>query len=347
MTYIPIKVAQSTIDANVPHFNNNRVNGISVLLMSDCNLNCDFCLERFYESDKGDPNSYTCQIQHQKYNTLPKQLTIDNIIKAQDNVRLVINRLGNGAEKYSFSLLGGELFQDKYKQDVFDQYTKLIASTFDVVNENGGQCRWNLMTNLITKHPQRIIDLASKYSPLVVINASFDFKGRFKSQKVIDLWMKNIQAVKQSGVRYCVIICMSNPNIQAIINDDKDWIDLYNSHPIRLEQFQDVGDSQYKPSTDILTQLYIKLHQCYPKVLNVGKQSQFFASCVSVFPDSISWQCCDHTAMMNKFHQSKRCLACEYFTDCELQDCYLVNDMSTADCHIKRYKEYLSEASRR
>ena len=44
--------------------------------------------------------------------------------------------------------------------------------------------------------------------------------------------------------------------------------------------------------------------------------------------------------MMKRFFEAKQCLSCEYFDDCELQDCYLVYP-DDCDCYIKNFKDWL------
>lgn len=336
---IPIKVAYDNLGTLLPVFRNKQrvTNGISIMVTRDCNLHCDFCLERYYEQFDGEIQSYSDSVFLKSYNCLTNDNSVEIIDKTRENVLEVIRRL-NGAEIYNISILGGELFQDKYKDEIYEAYDRLLGDCISLIKKQGGKYQWALMTNLITKHPERITDLAKKHK--CTINASFDFEGRFKTQKVLDLWLKNIEFVKQSGATYLINTCMSKANIERILADDPLWVDLYNNHVIHLEQYQDVGDDQYSVSSELLTKLYIHLYEHYPKTANVISDQQFFATCISVFPNMISWQCCDHAKMMQQFFEAKQCLSCEYFDDCELQDCYLVYP-DDHDCYIRNFKDYL------
>jgi hypothetical protein len=336
---IPIKIAYDSLGQTLPLFKNKQryVNGISIMVTNDCNLKCDFCLERFYENFDSDIQTYCDGVFLKKYNYLSDSISVDIVNRTKENTLKVIRAL-DGSEYYNMSILGGELFQDKFKSEIYQAYDDLLESCISQIRQQGGKYQWALMTNLITKHPERIIDLAIKHR--CTINASFDFEGRFKTAKTLDLWLKNIETVKRSGASYLINTCMSKANIEHIMDHDPLWVDLYNNHTIHLEQYQDVGDDKYSVSSKLLTDLYIFLYENYPKITNIISEQQFFATCVSVFPNNISWQCCDHFKMMQQFFEMKQCLTCEYFDQCEIQDCYLVfaNDN---DCYIRDFKNYL------
>ena len=336
---IPIKVAYDSLGTNLPIFRTKQkvTNGISIMVTSDCNLKCDFCLERYYDDHQDEVAKFCQDAFFKSYNCITRENSVEIIDKTCENVLEVIRKL-NGAEIYNLSILGGELFQDKYKPEIYEAYDRLLTRCIDQIKKQNGKYQWSLMTNLITKYPQRITDLAIKHK--CTINASFDFEGRFKTQKVLNLWLKNIEFVKKSGASYLINTCMSKANIDHIINNDPLWVELYNNHVIHLEQFQDIGDDEYSVSSELLTKLYIHLYEHYPKVANVLSDQQFFATCISVFPNTISWQCCDHFAMMKRFFEAKQCLSCEYFNNCELQDCYLVYP-DDDQCYIRNFKDYV------
>lgn len=336
---IPIKVAHDSLGTLLPMFRNKSkiTHGISIMITSDCNLKCDFCLERYFDDHQNEIDQLCADNFYKSYNNITRENSVEIINKACENTLEVIRKL-NGAQYYNLSILGGELFQDKYSDAIFQAYDTLLTRCIEQIRAQHGKYQWALMTNLITKHPERIIDLAIKHH--CTINASFDFEGRFKTQKTLDLWLKNIEIVKQSGASYLVNTCMSKANINRILADDPLWVYLYNNHTIHLEQFQDVGNNEYSITSDLLTELYIHLYEKYPTVANVLSDQQFFATCISVFPNTISWQCCDHFAMMKRFFESKQCLSCEYFNNCELQDCYLIYP-DDKQCYIRNFKNYI------
>lgn len=336
---IPIKVAYDSLGTLLPMFRNKSkiTHGISIMITSDCNLKCDFCLERFFDDHQDEIDQYCDDAFYKSYNNITRENTVEIIDKACENTLEVIRRL-DGSPYYNLSILGGELFQDKYKPEIYQAYDRLLTRCIDQIKKQNGKYQWSLMTNLITKHPERITELAKKHR--CTINASFDFEGRFKTQKTLDLWLKNIEFVKQSGATYLINTCMSKANIKRILADDPLWVYLYDNHVIHLEQFQDVGDDEYSVSSELLTRLYIHLYEHYPMVSNVLSNQQFFATCISVFPNTISWQCCDHFAMMKRFFDAKQCLCCEYFDNCELQDCYLIYP-DDHQCYIRNFKDYV------
>lgn len=332
---IPIKAIYSGHNV-LPSFNSNKiVNGVSVLLGKDCNLNCDFCSQRCYDVNSDVIDQYTNAIMANKYNCMPDDISACGVLAAKDNLITVIETLG-GKYQYNVAVLGGEMFQDKFHKNIFDSYNVLFDQASKAALQQGSFINWSLMTNLITKNPQRIVDLAKRYNG--TINASFDFEGRFPSKKVKDLWFKNIEHIKQSGASYIVNICMSRPNIIQILHHNADWIHIYDNHKVRFELFQDVNKSKYKVDYQLMLDFYSCLADCYPNVTNLKAQPGFYSSCITVYPSKISWQCCDHLQMMKKFFDIKQCLTCSHFQTCELQDCYLINN-DDPRCYLRDFKD--------
>lgn len=334
---IPIRVSLDQLDSNDVTFNNvNNTIGISIVIARDCNLKCDFCIERQFDEINKDNLTEDQSTLYKKYADADHYVTVAGIERVIENVKIVMGRFSNWKANYSISILGGELFQDRYKDDVFQAYENLLSEINNIANRQHKKVDIMLMTNLITKNPMRIGKLAKRHN--CIVNCSFDFVGRFRNQKVIDLFKCNLQVMKDTGCKYVVNICQSRTNIEKILNDDSTWIDLYNNHDIHFEQFQNVGNPTFDVDDDVLFEFYKKLAMSYPNVINIdsNKKQKFFNTCITIFANNINWQCCDHKLMMKKYINQKNCMVCEWFTNCELQDCYLVGYQST-DCFLHRF----------
>ena len=165
---IPIRVSLDQLDSNDVTFNSvNNTIGISIVIARDCNLKCDFCIERQFDEINKDNLTEDQSTLYKKYADADHYVTVAGIERVIENVKIVMGRFSNWKANYSISILGGELFQDRYKDDVFQAYENLLSEINNIANRQRKKVDIMLMTNLITKNPMRIGKLAKRYNCIV------------------------------------------------------------------------------------------------------------------------------------------------------------------------------------
>lgn len=281
---------------------------VTVIFTKNCNLKCDFC-KVIHDHPEASFEDFNADVINR---SLP--LTLAAIERQSKN-------------HIDMSFFGGEIFQDKFDQSVFDAFDHFLNACRTKIVSLGKTYDFTLMTNIITKNIDRTIAFAKKYD--TDVHASFDFAGRFTNPKLVDLWFDNMAKMRAAGLRrFSATFNTIKPNVDAIMSHDPVWKKIYENYDIILNYYDDIGVEEYVADEKLLGQLLIFLYQNYPKVGNIRDIVERFrgikpgTTCVqsTTVTDRINWECCDRYNVIQEFRKNKGCLKCEFFEHCPV-DC--------------------------
>lgn len=301
---------------------------VTVIFTKNCNLKCDFC-KVIYDHPEESFNEFNANVINHALDLTLKALEL----QPKNHIDM--------------SFFGGEIFQDKFDESVFEAFDHFLQACIDKIKSLGKTYDFTLMTNIITKNIDRTIYFANKYD--TDIHASYDFAGRFTNPKLIDLWFSNLDKIKQQCRRYCVTFNTIKPNVDAIFRQDLVFQKIYDEHPVILNSYDDIGIPEYIVDEKTLGKLMIFIYQHYPKIGNVRDLVERYrgekpgTTCVqsTTITDRINWECCDRSKVFKEYMINKGCLSCQYFEHCPFE-CPRTFHKSK-DCMTKIFLDWYTE----
>jgi len=276
---------------------------ITIILSSKCNLNCDFCFV----------------VGNRKFNDTPiTEQSIDN------DFRCAYQLIQSCHKQYTdVVLMGGEIFLDCYSNSVISRYKYHMDRIKQLCNDIGSTLSVSYMTNLIYKKIDRVINLVSETNG--ELHCSYDFYGRFKSGAVRNLWLKNIDRVKQSQIPYFVSIVATKRNVVVIQNGSKECDVILDNHPFYIGYYERQDgkshDNDYLPMSQYSSFLCF-INDQYPADKFIGDLKQYYNKhrkfCHRSFTihNGKYSQCCDHDLCEKQYIANHKCLMCRHFTRC-------------------------------
>ena len=109
-------------------------------------------------------------------------------------------------------MMGGELFQNRFNQSIFDEYAAFLKSFTSL----GVATQTSLTTNLLCSDAvlQALITLVKQFN--ISITASFDLYGRYSLAKQADLFVKNCLILRSAGIEPLISTVLHRKNIECI-----------------------------------------------------------------------------------------------------------------------------------
>ena len=144
----------------IPTTNFAKTTRIHCYLGYNCNIECQFCTNRLYESK-------------------PSKQIIDRTIEA-------IKALDFDRNDAVIHLSGGELYQDDFDIDLYRPLLQLYP-----------EVPKSTITNLLYNKIDRCIDLWKQYN--VEVWTSYDTKGRFCDESTKQLWFGHLNCLRSVG----------------------------------------------------------------------------------------------------------------------------------------------------
>lgn len=223
-------------------------NGIIILeLFPQCNFHCDFC----YQNAEERPDYFNeNKILHEKSKIYYMKLFLEKY-KTYDikNVDYC-------------DLWGGELFYDNS-----DEYNELFMEVVRTINPKK---KFGVTTNLsvINKSLHQLLFEPQPFT--LEIGGSYDLVGRFKSQEMIDNYLRNIEIVKNSPNLYNGRFMVETVLTPELLNGECDFTvfdKLYNDPMIDnclLMDFRGYSDEVL----ETFNEKFLNLLKRYPKLDN-------------------------------------------------------------------------------
>lgn len=305
---VPIKFVNDFYDQSVLE--------IEISLFYSCNLNCEFCLQAPFKSN----------------------LAIDHF--PEDWLENIIERFKSavplyGCKKLRISFYGGELFQDKFDDIHIQKYYTLIKTLNQYARENGYTIDYELVTNLVYRKIDRMIDFVQKCE--CSIATSFDFSGRFVKQYQFNLWKRNVQQLLDKNIFLGIIIVGHKQNLIGLHNDVYDISFFANTNNVIVDvaEYDDVSNNlNYKLTTDEFVEFVKLLKNKYPNInLSIlGNGARCGSRVLDISSHHTLLRRCDEVALTQLIIQKFNCLACPYKRQCVivcprkfLQNCFCPN----------------------
>ena len=279
---------------------------ILIYLCGECNLRCEFCLD------------------HARYKDL---CTVEGIMLRLAHFANVLDYVDTTLG-LDIVVFGGEIFQDKFGDEIFEAYDVFWTEMTRILKERGiDNYQFYSTTNLIYRKIDRMIDFCKKWN--IHIRASYDMIGRYKSDKVIPLFLENLAKLKASGIHTLVGFVAHKPNIEIIYNKlgskFETWKFLYDNYDMCLGEYNDMNLPKFHTTEREFGQFLKYLYDHYPKIKNVqnivsglttGYTGVPYCAYNIVVDREISWQCCDRNRKIREMQTNRGCLTCKYYAIC-------------------------------
>lgn len=325
---IPIKL----VPQNNPFLHNKKCE-LTMTLFTHCNLNCGFCYYKDYEKFKPYPE-------------------MDNIVLA--NFQKAVE--GIYADRIEVSILGGELFQDQFSDDVFRQYENILNGCIAILEASDKQYEIKVMSNLIFHKTDRLINLI-KNKKNTYLQVSYDPTNRFPKQYHVDLWFKNFEMIRAAGINVAVLMVDTKPNVLSILDENGEnhqkTMQLFSDTSLRIDvtpyhmDTSDPNSTGFKCDDELMKKFNRYMIDNFPHILPYQKYMQlalhqtsaekmadkcssenvnmFYKGFVTANYSTIS--CCDRKKTISNYYKSHGCLNCKHFEYC-FQECYYYDQYS-------------------
>jgi len=330
----------------------NTEGELIVVLFEFCDLTCQFCAQ--------DHNSILGM------DTVREKITI--IKKALDTLKM------RGKQSVTLNLMGGELFSDKVRDEIFNDYAWLIEQIKAYSLEIGLPVNINIATNLVWTKTDRVLDLLKKVN--LRLSASYDPAGRFNPQ-TLEIFRNNLPLFKDYIGQIGIV--MTRPNIEKIMKGQAPHFDyLYENFMIVFDNFTNSPQSNTNflmPKDFELRDFYKFMldnwPECYPfkEMFIKAQQPMGCMRTMYVFADNSFGTCGSYEKILDPIvtHTGKRttimltqleekietkwfkdydCLSCEHMQRCSFS-CFLnhhIRDSRTQDeCWLKEVYDYIDQ----
>lgn len=309
---------------------------VIVNLFELCNLSCKFCTQ--------DHNSVQ---------------GMDNILGKFDEIIKAITILKKMRKtEFAIHIMGGELFDDRVPDSVFDDYYDLVLKVEDWAKEHGETVYYGFVSNLVHERIDRVLGLFGRLHA-AGINArmltSYDPATRF-NKHTLSVFEKNIPVYEH--LLDNVNVVLTAPNIRKFLNRDTPLFDmLYEKFTIVFDNYQpEKHHAIHTPKDHELRDMMIFLLDNYPKVFPVadyisGNKDLHCNSTYTIYPNGRAGRC---TIFLNQIHyqQAPRtnaqmeaqwmgdfdCMRCEFFERCGM-GCFLqhsiIDSRTMSYCWLK------------
>jgi radical SAM protein with 4Fe4S-binding SPASM domain len=321
----------------------NSEGELIIFLFELCNLNCQMC--------------------YQDHDSI---IGMDTIVERFDAVSKAIDGLiAKGKTAISINLMGGELFADNIKDEIFSDYVILIQKIKSYAMEKNIPINFQIVTNLIWEKTERVKTLLDKVE--LPIATSWDPVGRFNTS-TLKIFKKNIVEFKDYISQVGVV--MTKPTIKEFLKSTPELFEyIYNNFTVVFDHYTPDGKEnhiEHLLPTDVLLRDFYKFMVdnwplCYPfsETLNNNKQPMFCMGTVNVMPENKVTSCQTYDNVkevvvhFGKLQKHKEewfedydCVSCKYMQRCSF-GCFLNNhnkkSRTQKECWLKEVYDYIEE----
>jgi hypothetical protein len=325
---------------------------IEIHLFENCNIACGYCSQDHYDAG-------------------PSKESFDRKKKLANTY---MPRLSSKSEHCRISIMGGELFQDKFGSDVWVLYKELIADLYmEAKKWFSGRVSVGASTNFLFSNdkPLEVLinNLQSDYDIDFRLKTSYDMKGRPFTQRLITNFVRNLSIFRKNTDS--ISVCLHKPNIHAMVKgEDSILKSISQGLELCFDWYIPDGknDSKYFPSDEECKQVLLHLMKEYPDstpVREMLKGEIGHVQCCSenrvLIPSNEIVSNCvylpnEYKNPINRdttydkattFMVEQGCTECPQFMSCSLY-CYAASDyakrIQNAKCFIREaYEQSISE----
>ena len=278
-----------------------------------CNLACTFCHEHAKRVQFGEKiYSITSNLLRSRFDQYLR------CIKQTLHTYSSINKI-------DCSMMGGELFQNRFDQSIFNEY----AAFLKVLTSLDIDIQVSLTTNLQCNEfvLQSLIALAKQFN--ISITASFDLYGRYSLNKQTDLFIKNCFTLRDVGIEPLISTVLHKKNIECIQKQEgfyPQFKKLYDENfKIVTVQYYNNASKELHVDQQLLVDTYKYFIQHYPKLHEIRQLLSRYKNAVSInraIVKTVSMSCIqdtikvkDLTDRLQSFADSN-CISCKYYNCC-------------------------------
>lgn len=310
-----------------------KSNNITVYLHRECTLNCDFCFQK-------------CS----KWMTTSKDLDTQKIFES------IKSNYPEGSD-LQINFTGGELF---FSKNVIEKLKLLILDLKQLYNISIVPS-----TNLIADIHLifNFIDFLNQYKiKISSLSTSFDFKRRFPTTQLLELWKSNLYTLKEKypEIKFIVNTIISNEFISVLKSEDPNNIELKTFNEIyskkisiALQQMSVFKESDFISDDDLKFCFnYFKIH--YPNIVflyNItgGHHCGFDQTPIIYGDGSLKLGCYLNTynediktsEIKKLYEKYNKCILCKRYGKCQ-HECYMEwyhqykNSLNSSKCFYKK-----------
>lgn len=239
-----------------------KCNSLVMVLFDECNLNCTFCMRQNKDS------TY--------YFESPNKMSRENIMAQVETVRKVKAAITDPND-LSISIVGGELFQDKFDYNIYDELFDSLVEIF--CEKPQDKIEICIYSNFICKQIDRVADLLDRHKDHInfSLRLSFDFVGRYTKPYMAGRVMDNyMYLTRERGYDMIIAMCANRPNIDAFMNHTSPyndqfefWLNDTDHCDVFFSDYIDNGCKQFVTDADDMVRLYKYLVDNYPHCSNI------------------------------------------------------------------------------
>jgi len=221
---------------------------IEIHLFENCNIACGYCSQD--HNDAG-PNKESFDRKKRLAKSYMSKLSWKN-----DNCRI--------------SLMGGELFQDKFRPEIWEMYEDLIVDLYSEAKKwFPGTVSIGASTNFLFADdwPLEVLiyELKNNHNIDFRLRTSYDLKGRPFTDQLTRNFMKNLTIFK----RYTdsISVCLHKPNIHAMIRGEDSILKMFSQDmELSFDWYIPDGknDTKYFPTDEECKQALLHIMVEYP-----------------------------------------------------------------------------------
>lgn len=316
---------------------------IIVSLFTECNLKCIFCGDRYRQLEKFSIEGLQIRLRH--INTVLHTIQPKSVI---------------------FKIFGGELFQDKFDDTVFDYYQSFIDELKKICNQYNVEYMLDVSSNCVWKKVDRVFKFLKDNN--IAIRCSYDQYGRFTKPYQKKLFIDNVFKLKQNGIDTSISAVLTKQLINCVINTS-DGFDtfklLYDNFPFAIDYYDNtsllpetnnvIDDKQdlFQPNELEIGHFLLYCKQYYPNISivkdlvdsynnksNVGIKHCSHGLAIS---NKIYWECCNLDRVTNQYVLNKGCVLCNHYSYC-IGTCNRLFFNNHSKCHLKTfYDSFISK----
>lgn len=234
----------------------NKLLLVDIKPFYECNLACQFCHEKYKRT------IYKTKI--------TKEYLTDFFDSCVAKIRVLNDRFQY--DQINMSLMGGELFQDRFKDDIIECYDKFILK----LKLLHTRLSINIVTNLVYKNIDRLISLIIKHKDVIHLQSSFDFDGRYTKDYQPKLFLENCLKLKQYNIDVLISIVLHSKNIEVLLGKNHKLTPIFktlydNKFDIATVMYynNDKYTPQYSVTSDLLLYTYKHLIDYYPNLIEI------------------------------------------------------------------------------
>jgi radical SAM protein with 4Fe4S-binding SPASM domain len=319
---------------------------IIVTLFEFCNLNCVFC--------------------NQDHASI---VGFDTILEKKQTIIDVINllKLTKNKDNFSINIMGGELFEDKIPDKLFEDYKELILSLKSWGEINSTPIDVTLVTNFVWTNKQRVLKLIEE--TCVSLGTSYDPAGRFNTE-TLAVYEKNVKDFKDHIKLVNVIL--TKQNIDKFLKNQVPFFDyIYENFDVYFDHYTPENNVNVVLPKDVdLKAMALYMYDRWPNAYpykNYALKKKKNMTCMdtyTIMPDGRYGKCDilltsskpekvipikfhkieTKTELEQKWFDSYNCLECDQFYRCSL-GCFLSNHINSSrtqeTCWLKEVYDHI------